>query len=233
MLFFIQRDHPLLLTAEAIKISLELILEVDDYYMACREAKTTLDYMRTLLRLIEILARVPQMLNSDTPGEQKGGTMKDNLKRLVLRKRRDEYRQTLLMIACGQVYYPGNEVRIETIRLLLDSGADPNEVYGFDGNAPLHAVAKFNGEVADAVANLLLEKGAHFDRVNNSGKTALDVWMERHEGANEWKDRPSWCRPSNPPSLMCQCARVIRVNKVPYKEPLIVPVSLLPFIEFH
>jgi len=236
MLSSMERDHPLLLTVETMKISLQLISDTDDKASSnVATSNSTLNYMLTLLQLFELIARLPQMLNSDTPGEQKGGTMKENLKRLVLRKRRDDYRQTLLIIACGQVYSLPNEVRLETIRLLLDSGADPNEVYGFGGNAPLHSLAKFNGEVADAVANLLLEKGAHFDRVNKSGMTAADVWMECNEGANGWKDRPSWLRRSVPPLLMCQCARVIRFNKVPYKScpPGTLPASLYPFIELH
>ena len=85
--------------------------------------------------------------------------------------------------------------------------------------------------MVDAAANLLLDKGAHFDRVNKSGKTAADVWTERYEGDNEWCDRPSWLRESFPLPLECQCAGVIRDNQVPYIKLL--PESLCHFVKMH
>jgi len=33
----------------------------------------------------------------------------------------------------------------------------------------------------DPAARLLLKSGAHLDRVNNSGKTAADIWIECNE----------------------------------------------------
>jgi len=235
ILSFFQRYHPLLLTVDVMKISLQLISDTYDNYLAAHGSILTPNLLCNLLRFIELLVRLPHILEERiTPGDRKGGTIRDILKKLIQRDRRDQYGKKLLYLACLLISSLPNDDRVETIRLLLDSGADPNAVYGADGNAPLHVLARFDGELVDAAANLLLKNGAHFDRVNKSGKTALDVWMERHEGANGWKDRPSWCRPSNPPSLMCQCARVIRANKVPYnKEPLILPVSLHPFVELH
>jgi len=235
LLSLIQRDHPLLLTVETMRISLQLISDTYDNYLAAHGSKLTPNLLCNLLRFIELLVRLPHILEERiTPGDRKGGAIRDLLKKLVQRDRRDQGGKTLLHHICLLISSLPNDARVETIRLLLDSGADPNSVDG-EGDAPLHALAKFNGEVADAVANLLLENGAHFDCVNKSGKTALDVWMERHEGANGWKDRPSWLRPSVPHSLMCQCARVIRVNKVPYKSfpPGTLPESLYPFMKLH
>lgn len=43
---------------------------------------------------------------------------------------------------------------------------------GADGNGPLHVVSELrNGELLDSVGNLLLEFGAHLDRVNAYRKT--------------------------------------------------------------
>jgi len=232
----IRKDNPLLLTVEKMKTSLELISETDKFFMAECLGTTSKYHMILLIDLIKLLAGLPQMLIE--PGGRAGAgsskspetVIKESLIDFVQRKRRDEKGRTLLHIACKTLSTSDSLVTV--LRLLLDHGADP-DTCDVDGNAPLHVLAQFDGEVVDTAANLLLSKGAHFDRVNKSGLTAADVWIKRHKGSNGWSDRPSWCRPSIPPLLMCQCARVIRVNKVPYKEPLILPVSLIPFIEFH
>lgn len=147
---------------------------------------------------------------------------------MVQRERRDEKNRSLLHIACETLLT--SESFVTVLRLLLDNGADPN-ARDVNGDASLHILAHFDGEVVYAAANLLLEKGAHFDRVNISGKTAADVWVQPKKGAKGWSDRPSWCRQSVPIPLMCHCAVVIRVNKASYSPYL--PVALHPFVEIH
>lgn len=202
---------------------------------------------------LDRLANPPHMLNQTGGGEKfkSAGSSKspetiirESLNDLFQRERRDSEERTLLHIACrsfstsdpyDDLFPPytllsSPPTRVDTIRLLIDSGADPNACDA-KGDAPLHVLAKFNGELVDSAANLLLEKGAHFDRVNKSGKTVADVWIELNKGADEWSDRPSWCRQSVPTPLMCQCAQVIRANKVSYS--LYLPVALHPFVEIH
>jgi len=97
-----------------------------------------------------------------------------------------------------------------------------------------------NGELLDSVAYLLLEFGAHLDRVNNNGKTAEDVWAQRNGrkrrfnsdqvAAGWFDDRPVWCRTFS--KLCCLTAKVIIcLNKVPYLKKL--PPILQRFVEMH
>ncbi len=238
ILSIIQRCHPLLLTVEIMKTSMELISDTDNVLMADCLGITTEDRMVNLLQLIELLGILPHMLietgrektkleSSKTPET----IIKESLADLVQRERRDKKERTFLHIACNESYLSRESPDrfFAVIRLLVDFGADPNAVDA-DGNSPLHFLAKLNGEMVDAAAELLLEKGGHFDRVNKAGKTAADVWIERHElGANGWCDRPSWLRDSVPLPLECQCARVIRDNQVPYTKLL--PESLCRFVK--
>ncbi len=100
-------------------------------------------------------------------------------------------------------------------------------------------------ETSDAAARLLLGKGSHLDRVKNEGKTAADIWIEKHthnggrkrhrSGEQDTEPKsclPSWLRPDDPVrKLKCERARVIRSNGVPYKHLL--PPSLHPFVSWH
>jgi len=125
----------------------------------------------------------------------------------------------------------------DTISLLLDAGADANSVDG-DGNTPLHVVARLPRELMDPAVRLLLESGSDLDRVNKSGKTAADIWIECNEMEDDqveddearWKARPDWCRATR--SLSCLSVRVIRSHQVPYFDGDL-PVTLNPFVETH
>jgi uncharacterized protein len=66
-------------------------------------------------------------------------------------------------------------VDIETVRMLLDKGADPN-AKSQSGSTPLHTVA-FTGDRASL--DLLLNYGADAAITNNDGKTAAEVARER------------------------------------------------------
>jgi len=120
------------------------------------------------------------------------------------------------------------------VRLLLEAGADPNASLDGDGNAPLHLVARFYIESESKVAaRLLVDSGAHVDRVNKNGKTATDIWIEtrkQNRAATGWSARPAWCR--TVPKLLCLAARVVRVHKIPYTDGK-TPTILHPFVAMH
>lgn len=64
----------------------------------------------------------------------------------------------------------------QTVQLLLQHGVDPN-VYGKDGNAPLHWAARMcNPEVA----HVLVNRGADINALNGEGKTALQIAQENN-----------------------------------------------------
>lgn len=201
------RNLPTAETIDNIALLLLLISETDAFQFD------------KIFQLITLLVGRPQMLT---------GKVKESLKVFVRRGRSATNGTILIGMACQTLSTSASLVAV--LRLLLDSGADPNNPAGKHVDSPLHILAKYDGEVVDTAANLLLNKGAHFDRVNGSEKTALDVWLERNEGANGWTDRPNWLRESVPPSLMCQCARVIRDNRVPYSR---LPQNLRRFVEIH
>ena len=126
---------------------------------------------------------------------------------------------------------------METVRLLLQLGADPN-AGDKEGNSPLHSLVQLNRELIDPTARLLLENGAHLDRVNKSGKTAVDLWLEKHgnvgegdqQGAVGFKNKlPDWCI-EGVPRLLCLSSRIIRAHGIPFRTA---PVTLHSFIEMH
>ncbi len=143
---------------------------------------------------------------------------------------RTKRRPSLLHRACDE-----ENLDLATILLLLQFNADPNAV-DYNGNGPFHVLASHryrNGQqehlihrTADA-ARLLLENGAHLDRVNKDRKTAADVWKEE----NKSQDLPNWLlEPGMVPKLQCLSARTIRSNNVAYKK---LPEILHPFVEMH
>jgi len=162
----------------------------------------------------------------------------DGLGQLVRRKRKNSSERTLLHWACEN---PKGINLLKTVRLLLQLGADPN-AGDKEGNSPLHSLAQLNRELIDPTARLLLEKGAHLDRVNKSGKTSADLWLEKHgsrkrrldegdqQGAVGFKNQlPDWAF-EGVPRLLCLSSRIIRAHRLPYR---VGPVTLHPFIEMH
>jgi len=116
---------------------------------------------------------------------------------------------------------------LATIELLLRSGADPNAGDELNGYGPLHYLARFYYSDVDATAQLLLEYGAHLDRVNMKRKTAAEVWMEFHA---ENTPITGWLREDSAPKLMCLCARVIRSKRVSCAH---LPRVLRRFVKLH
>jgi len=154
---------------------------------------------------------------------------------VVHRNKPEKFGTRLLHMACED---KENIIHhFDTILLLLNAGADANAVDEF-GNAPLHVVASLPQELMDPAVRLLLESGAHLDRVNNAGKTAADIWIECNETEEDqdeddearWQARPDWCRATR--SLSCLSARAVRSHQVPYLDGDL-PVTLNPFVEMH
>ncbi len=125
---------------------------------------------------------------------------------------------------------------LATIQLLLQINADPNAA-DKDGNGPIHVLGSLRygnsqehmiRRTADA-ARLLLENGAHLDRVNKDRKTAAQVWKEN----NGSQDLPNWLlEPGMVPKLKCLSARIIRSNNIVYTA-VTLPEILHPFVKWH
>ena len=137
----------------------------------------------------------------------------------------------LLLAACKN---EGDENYLVNIRTHLEAGADPNAGLDRVGNSPLHLAAGLNDlKLSEATVTLLLEKGAHLDRVNKAGHSASDVWRKtcnRNGAATGWSARSDWCR--NVPNLLCLAARIIRVHKIPYSGGK-TPAILHSFVRMH
>jgi len=221
------KDNSLLLNSNVLMTSLELILDTDQSHLADadREGVDILLHLKTLLKFVSILADHPELVNDE---------IMQLLHQLVLHDGRTEYGKNLLLLACKT---PIGLNSLAIIRLLLDAGADPN-CFDLSGNGPLLClVSKIRDDVMiESIARLLLDSGAHLDRVNNQRKTAADFWLfvrnkkRRDQDPLGWMDLPEWCR-ENVPSLKCLSASAVRRNKIPFKGGL--PVTLTSFTEIH
>ena len=146
--------------------------------------------------------------------------------------------KSLLHIACER--YP-HQLYTEIIKMLLEAGADPNLSDGDCNNTPAHCVAKnyFSLEFLAQITSLelLVEAGAHLNRVNKHGRTALEDFrrcFQDHpnelvaiESINDNKS----CLASDV-RLTCLCADVLRRNRVVYDVEKYPPL-LVPFLESH
>jgi len=124
---------------------------------------------------------------------------------------------------------------VEVVRLLLECGADPNaKDKSTDGNTALHVTAfgkgqKSGGENSSSlnpgVVQALLEGGAHFDAVNNKGKSfeTLLKGQPVHEVVNVAKHT----------SLQCLAAKVIKANNIPHRQGGVLAKALVEFVDMH
>ncbi len=233
----IERDN--LLNEKTIKTSLKLIMatdQLDDREFIERTKLFESSWMTWMYILIRLLARLPHLVNEDSM---------ECLKELVqLDQRRTPFlkRKLLLHEPFEQNSLYSKHLIIPTVSLLLRAGADPN-VGDAKGNGALHVLASkecnIDPSIQESVARLLLNAGAHLDRVNKEGKTAAHEWMtpwklrwDQPEITPNKTDLPSWLRPDDPvPKLQCECAKVIRAHGVPYKHSL--PPSLNRFVSWH
>ena len=170
ILFSLERAIPGLWSAESIKTSLDLVLpHLHDW----ERFHDTQLYMETMLFLSVLLTSQHQMRDE--------GKL-ECFFQLVRRERRDGGGGTLLFFLCGDTIW---SIRFyTTIRFLLKGKADPNLV-NLDGDTLLHIAASKRRNLGDPMARLLLNYGVHLDQVNNFGKTAVQIWIEK----NGRKDR--------------------------------------------
>jgi len=213
-------NYPSLINFERIKISLDLILQAMDSSPVTRkngETGTneiflqikTYCFAPSLFALLEMIFRLPEI-----PNEHDMSLLTQSLRKLGPGKL-----GILLLPACKNICKFNHYLAL--VRVLLEAGADPNvAVDKVTGNASLHVAAGFcNQDFCDATGTLLLENGAHLDRINKAGQTAMDVWIEtrnRIRATIRWVSRPNWCRAV--PKLLCLSARCVRVNKISYTE---------------
>jgi len=227
------KTYPSLINFERIKTSLDLILQATDsspITVTNGEHVTDESYLRlrgthftpSLLNLLEMIFRLPGI-----PNEHNMDLLNQSLRQLGPRRLGN-----LLLPACKNVYKFNN---LALVRVLLEAGADPNVAVDADaGNTSLHVAAGFHDqELCEATGTLLLEHGAHLDRVNKAGQTAVDVWIEtwnRTRAATRWDSRPNWCRAV--PKLLCLSARCVRINNLPYTDGK-TPIILHSLIELR
>ena len=135
-------------------------------------------------------------------------------------------------MACNKILPPD----LATLKLLLRLGADPSEG-DLNGNGPLHLIlAECYPIKPDGleIARLLVDSGAHLDRVNKKGQTAVDLWNEaksKFPGAPQMDRLPDWCYESIP-NLSCLSARVIRSHNIFFTAETL-PQTLHKFVEMH
>jgi len=143
---------------------------------------------------------------------------------------------------------------MKTLRLLLHLGANAN---ANDGNHPLlHTAAdredhlrtlmreKDSNKMEFTPAHLLFDYGANPYHLNDGGKSAVDVWVEKNCGgqgmeSEAWNRRPHWCR-NTVPKLMCLAAKTIHTHAISYSpsgeqenHPHSIAKELYDFLEAH
>jgi hypothetical protein len=124
-----------------------------------------------------------------------------------------------------------NHARLQTIKRLLQFGADPNAI-DEDGQTPLHCLAEWTqfSEMDESVPffQVLLDAGAHLDTVADDGKTVLCILKKMLEG----KVHPYFESLINCVlPLSCYCARVIRRHGIPFEDRL--PPRLKKLVSSH
>lgn len=149
----------------------------------------------------------------------------DWLGHIVSHNEKTDTRESCRAIRRTNVYgiSPSRKHRLlPKITLLLRAGADPN---GADkaGNGVLHylVMAGASDDWICSVARVLLDAGAHLDRVNKEGKTAAEVWKNFYSHRSVLL--PDWLK-VEVPKMKCFAARIIRRQKIPYVNEL--PVFL-------
>jgi len=218
-----------LFNVETLKTSFKLISSSFQhiFYGPVKYEGGIVRHQTTLREIISILAGLPDVTIQP---------IADYLSEIVVQNNEESYQQKLIFLACMEQ----TESTADIVRFLLKFGAvaDAVDLYG---NGPLHFLARANGEFTDSIARVLLDAGAHLDRINKEGSTAADIWMEERERGNKrrgredqqpdgWRDLPDWLR-EDVPKLKCLSARVVRYRRISYKD--VVPVTLHPFVAMH
>ena len=109
------------------------------------------------------------------------------------------------------------------VRLLINYGADVDEVNAMRGSSPLHHVGDSqNAEAIRFVTQLLLDAGAHTDYIDR---------CESLPGEGCEMGVRELIRANQKYSLKCRCAHLINAHKVSYRNHL--PESLIAFVGRH
>ena len=125
-----------------------------------------------------------------------------------------------------------DHARLQTIKRLLQFGADPNATNNY-GQTPLHILAimlnfTLNGDYSVHLFQALLDAGAHLDTVADDGKTVLCILKKKLEGkAHPYFESLINCVLP----LSCYCARVIRRHGIPFEDRL--PPRLKKLVSIH
>lgn len=180
-----------------------------------------------LLITLHLASLLTRLLEHHTSDEQISRDILKSIYNLVKLNIRCRSGRTALHLACcvdvvlSGRFPPCQFPSPHLVEVLLKVGANPNEKDD-DGNTPLHLATMVKPCPANVV-QVLLNHGAHFDIVNNSGDTfcSLLKGQQVHELVNVAK----YTR------LSCVAARVIKQFKIPYKG--IVPAALESFIAYH
>ncbi len=113
---------------------------------------------------------------------------------------------------------------MSSLRVLIDSGADVNEVVPNTKSTPLHLIAQcYNTDSARSVIQLLLDANAHIDCIDKNGLKPEDV-------AWTWNIR-MFLQENRKLSLKCQCARLINAQNLSYISYL--SPTLINFVRMH
>ena len=123
-----------------------------------------------------------------------------------------------------------NNERLQTIKRILQFGADPNAIDG-EGQTPLHSLADkpwYHVDYSVPLFQVFLDAGAHLDVTADDGKTVICILKAKWEG----KVHPYFDSLINSVlPLSCFCARVIRQHGIPFEDRL--PPRLKKLVSIH
>jgi hypothetical protein len=119
---------------------------------------------------------------------------------------------------------------LAVIRLLLEVGADPNDV-DVDHCTPLHVVAAARPrdlatETRGQILRSLVHAGGHLDQWSKR-KRNIFLLLPKDFRLQQFVDVAAVT------SLKCLCARVLRRHGCAYAEPGELPAELVPFVDKH
>lgn len=173
-------------------------------------------------RLFNLAVKVPDLLVKVLRNKNTSNTV-----RLIVSRNVCYDEGALILKVCNDL--PSGYL-FDVVDLFLQYGADPHTTEVGYGVLHYLAIRERNKEQGiGATARLFLEKGVCLDRVSQNcfHETAAELYRRR--GYQDAYGLPDWLE-EGVPKLLCQSAKVIRRNKIPYKSS---PVCLHGFVERH